>query len=77
MEMKTKFILVVLWWFTVIVVSCSLYELSTYLLNQKSDISNLLGMATLVSLVVGLIITGWREIEKLKSVDNDNVKKEK
>lgn len=75
--MKTKFILVVLWWFTVIVVSCSLYELSTYLLNQKSDISNLLGMATLVSLVVGLIITGWREIEKLKSVDNDNVKKEK
>ncbi len=63
---RNKLILGAIRWFIVGVVSCSMYELATYFLNQKDDIFNIVGMAILIALILGLLITVLDTIKKWK-----------
>lgn len=60
-------------YFVVLTVGAYLYNLSTSLINQKSDVANLVGTALLAGLFIGSVLILKSDVTKLvKNLKEDN-----
>jgi len=60
-------------YFVVLTIGAYIYNTCTNLINQKSDVANLIGTALFAGLFVGIILILKSDVTKLaKSVNGDN-----
>ena len=60
-------------YFVVLTIGAYIYNTCTNLINQKSDVANLIGTALFAGLFVGTILIWKSDVTKLaKSVNGDN-----